>query len=129
MFRTTDGVFATGLAPSDKTTEIHQGSARDFAADARFVYVATSTSVLRIDRATRTRETFADVPSGDVVRIVADARGIYVTTASAKGPARILHVHQGGVAPMVVASDIGAIGLTDAWVYYASGGEILRVPR
>ncbi len=129
VYRGSDGVFATSLWRGDTPEQIQQGSvARDFAADAKSIYVATGAAVVRVDRVTRARSTFAELPAGEVARIVADDRGVFVSTAGS-GRASIFRVGDGRVDRIVSSTSVGAISLSEKWVYYAGDGAVRRVAR
>jgi hypothetical protein len=129
LFRGADGVFAAepGALPSAiyATTPV-----RDFAADTKFAYVATTSSIVRVDRATRAQAPIAQLPAGsELERVIADGAGVYATTYGGPLGTRIVRVREGGLDVLAITSEIGVIGLTSKWLYYAGNGAIRRVAR
>jgi len=131
VFRGADGVFALGYDLDAQPVEIFAGSTvRDFAIDPRYVFVATRSSVVRVDRVTHARTTLVQLAEGgpQLERIVADSSGVYAKTTSAAG-ATLVRVRDGGLDAVAVSMEMGAIALSASSLFYVSAGSIRRVPR
>lgn len=130
VFRGRDGVFAIGVERGDTSSDVHRGSiVRDFASDTQSVFVATSTSVVRVDRMTLARTTVLAVNDGEVSRLAADSNGVYAATSGNGGTTLQQLGAAGEVRRVATSPSVGAIALTASWLYYAGDGAIRRVHR
>lgn len=129
IYRGTDGVFSLGSSLGATPKEIMAGSnIQDFAFDAASVYLAIKDGVVRFDRATRKLSPMVDLAGWEVVHLVADAQGVY---ASIKSPLaeKLVRLREAFADTLAVGSQLGTIGLSKTWIYYATDAEIFRVAR
>ena len=92
--------------------------------------MAKADVVLRIDRTTHAQTTLLQLPAGSsVLRVVADAAGVYATVKGSAGDERLVHVRAGGVDALASSTSFGAIALTAQWLYVATTEGIQRIAR
>jgi hypothetical protein len=109
--------------PSEKWSS---REAADFAVDDHGVYVANKTGILRVARSDR-RETVAAI--GDFRRVEVEGGALYATRVSG-GSTSIVEVRAGALLEIAVVSGaVDGLAVTKEHVYFATGGEIRRVPR
>lgn len=132
LWLTAGGIEASATVGVPSVSIMKSTGIVDFAVDPENAWAITGSTVLRLPAGSFRSETLMTIPGVELLRVLADANGVYALGLRTEDKMQIVYrVRQGRVDPIAMgrAIQINAIALGERHVFYADGKSIVRVAR